>query len=214
MPPFNGSSDQEIMKKVRMGKFSFADPCWNSISDKSKSLISKLLTYDPDQRPSAEEALRHPWITEMSVVQIDSTVAMGALSNLKNFRADQKLKQATFAFIASQLLTKSEKENLAKIFKAIDKNGDGKLSKEEILEGYDKFFGKTMEKDDILKMFDAVDIDGSGFIDYSEFVIASMNEKQLLTDEKLLSAFKMFDKVRTNRYISIIYGAIKSAVCF
>jgi calcium-dependent protein kinase len=62
---------------------------------------------------------------------------------------------------------------MAKIFKAIDKNGDGKLS----------------------KMFDAVDIDKSGFIDYSEFVVASMNEKQLLTDEKLLSAFKMFDKV-------------------
>jgi len=39
-----------------------------------------------------------------------------------------------------------------------------------------------------------VDIDGSGFIDYSEFVIASMNEKQLLTNEKLEAAFKMFDK--------------------
>jgi hypothetical protein len=92
----------------------------------------------------------------MSTQQVDSSVAMGALSNLKNFRADQKLKQATFAFIASQLLTKNEKENLAKIFKAIDKNGDGKLSKEEILEGYDKFFGKTMEKEDVLRMFDAV----------------------------------------------------------
>ena len=49
-------------------------------------------------------------------------------------------------------------------------------------------------------MFDAVDIDKSGFIDYSEFVVASMNEKQLLTDEKLLSAFKMFDKVRLSIY--------------
>ena len=52
-----------------------------------------------------------------------------------------------------------------------------------------------MEKEDVLKMFEAVDIDSSGFIDYSEFVVAAMNEKQLLTDEKLLSAFKMFDKV-------------------
>lgn len=42
-----------------------------------------------------------------------------------------------------------------------------------------------MEKTDIEKMFDSVDTDKSGFIDYSEFVIAAMNEKQLLTNEKL-----------------------------
>jgi calcium-dependent protein kinase len=182
------------MKKVKIGKFSFTDPCWANMSDKAKDFITKLLIYDPEQRISAEKALQHPWITEMSLQQVDSSVAMGALSNLKTFRADQKLKQATFAFIASQLLTKQEKENLSKIFKAIDTNSDGKLSKEEILVGYDKFFGKAMEKEDIEKMFDAVDIDKSGFIDYSEFVIASMNEKQLLTNEKLQSAFKMFDK--------------------
>ena len=110
---------------------------------------------------------------------------MGALNNLKSFRADQKLKQATYAFIATQLLTKSEKENLAKIFKALDKNGDGKLSKDEILDGYENFFGKNLDKDELEQMFDSIDIDKSGFIDYSEFVVASMNEKQLITNEKL-----------------------------
>jgi calcium-dependent protein kinase len=169
-------------------------------------LISKLLTYDPEHRPSAEEILKHPWIVEKSTQAVDSNVAMGALSNLKSFRADQKLKQATFAFIASQLLTKSEKEDLAKIFKAIDKNGDGKLSKEEILDGYDKFFGTAMNKDDVEKMFDAVDIDKSGFIDYSEFVVAAMNEKTLLTNEKLQTAFNMFDKVRILIKLSELIG--------
>jgi calcium-dependent protein kinase len=82
-------------------------------------------------------------------------------------------------------LTKSEKENLDKIFKALDKNGDGKLSKEEIYEGYDTFFGKSMDKEGVDKMFDSVDLDQSGFIDYSEFVIAAMNEKSLLGTEKL-----------------------------
>lgn len=53
------------------------------------------------------------------------------------------------------------------------------------MDGYDQFFGKNLDKTDIEKMFDAVDIDKSGFIDYSEFVVAAMNEKQLLTNEKL-----------------------------
>jgi len=59
------------MKKVRAGKFSFADPCWASMSDKAKDFISKLLTYDIEQRPSAEVILQHPWLIEMSQQTID-----------------------------------------------------------------------------------------------------------------------------------------------
>jgi calcium-dependent protein kinase len=33
IPPFNGASDQEIMKKVKAGKFSFSDPAWNNCSE-------------------------------------------------------------------------------------------------------------------------------------------------------------------------------------
>lgn len=43
-------------------------------------------------------------------------------------------------------------------------------------------------------MFAKVDADGNGEIDYSEFVIATMNEKSLLSNNKLETAFKMFDK--------------------
>ena len=40
IPPFNGASDQEIMKKVKLGKFSFGDPIWNNISDLAKDFIT------------------------------------------------------------------------------------------------------------------------------------------------------------------------------
>lgn len=63
------------------------------------------------------------------------------------------------------------------IFKAIDKDGDGRLSKEEIMEGYEKFFGKTLNKEDVDKIFDLVDINQNRFIDFSEFVISALNEK-------------------------------------
>lgn len=68
------------------------------------------------------------------------------------------------------------------------------MSKDEIFDGYEIFFGKNLARDDVERMFDAVDTDHSGYIDYSEFVVASMNEKNLLTNEKLQAAFKMFDK--------------------
>jgi calcium-dependent protein kinase len=67
---------------------------------------------------------------------VKQDVAMSALTNLQNFNAQSKLKQATYAFIASQLLSKNEKEQIDKIFRAMDENGDGVLSKEEIKKGY------------------------------------------------------------------------------
>ncbi len=61
------------MKKVRIGKFSFSDPVWGNVSEKGKNLITKLLTYDPEARPSAQEALQDPWIVEMSAQVVDTT---------------------------------------------------------------------------------------------------------------------------------------------
>lgn len=38
-PPFNGSTDQEIMKKVRAGKYNFDDNCWKAVSNNAKDFI-------------------------------------------------------------------------------------------------------------------------------------------------------------------------------
>lgn len=92
------------------------------------------------------------------------------------------------------MLSKKEKDELARVFKAFDKNGDGKLSVEEVKDGYLNHYGRVMSDEDVEKMFKAVDSDNSGFIDYSEFVVAAMNEQALTTKDKLQAAFKMFDK--------------------
>jgi calcium-dependent protein kinase len=38
------------------------------------------------------------------------------------------------------------------------------------------------------------DVDGSGYVDYSEFISASMNKKTMLSKENLQSAFEAFDE--------------------
>jgi len=60
--------------------------------------------------------------------------------------------------------------------------------------GYKKFFGRELSEEEVEEMYAKVDADGNGEIDYSEFVVATMNEKNLLSNNKLRAAFKMFDK--------------------
>lgn len=127
-------------------------------------------------------------------MKVDDDIAMNALDNLTAFRADATMKQATFAFISSQLLSKDERENLAKVFNAFDKDGDGKLSIQEVKDGYLEHYGKIMTEEEAQAMFVAVDTDKSGFIDYSEFVVAAMQQNTLTSQDKLQAAFRMFDK--------------------
>jgi calcium-dependent protein kinase len=44
------------------------------------------------------------------------------------------------------------------------------------------------------KILRLADIDGSGEIDYSEWLVATLNKKNLVSDEKLQVAFSFFDK--------------------
>ena len=76
----------------------------------------------------------------------------------------------------------------------MDVDSDGKLSKDEIKLGYKEHFGKSLGDDEIDRIFSSVDSDMSGEIDYSEFVMATMNERNLASQARLEAAFKAFDK--------------------
>nr|AZL94174.1 calcium-dependent protein kinase [Cardiosporidium cionae] len=65
-PPFYGSSNREILKKVQSGNYSFEHKNWDCVSSQAKDLIKKCLTYDPRKRITAQEALQHTWIKHYS----------------------------------------------------------------------------------------------------------------------------------------------------
>lgn len=194
-PPFSGGSDEEILSKVKLGKFSFAHDCWRNISNEAKSLIRRMLVMNPQQRLTAADCLSDPWIIKRAIYHsAPSQQVLLSLNQLKNFRAEQKLREAFLTFMTSRLMTKEYEKELTEAFRALDTNGDGKLSREELLEGYKQHMPLEEAEQAVNTVLARVDADHSGFIDYSEFVVASADYQLLLSQNNLEAAFSMFDK--------------------
>ena len=193
--PFDGNSPREICSRVLSGNYRME----GSFSDPAREFIQALLCYDEKKRPTAEQALQMRFIVDRATPQIrlkvKRTFSSSILNNLRRFTAETKLKQATYAYIVAQLISKEETDKFAEIFRGADVNNDGLLSKEELKQCIDENFGQLMGSFvDVDAMFKSIDLDLSGTVSYSEFLTAAMESSELLSKQRLQSAFKKFDK--------------------
>lgn len=78
---------------------------------------------------------------------------------------------------------------LFKAFQALDKNNDGKLSREELIDGYTTTMGHTAAEIEVERILKTADLDNNGTIDYSEFISATVDKHKLLSKERLKAAF-------------------------
>ena len=192
-PPFNGDSDEDIYEEILKGKLDFPKEEWAGVSNDAKELIKKMLTVDPKKRVSALEAMSDKWFNvNKKNNNVDKKMAKSVIQNMKKFKKNRKLEQATVGFIINQLVSKEERNELAKQFKEWDKNGDGVLSRQEILDGYKKAYGKV-DENEIDNMIKSVDLDGNGVIDYNEFLSCALNKEKILSRQNLELCFKAFD---------------------
>ncbi len=119
------------------------------------------------------------------------------MSTLRRFRAEQKLQQAALTYIVCCLLSKEENDRLKASFQALDNDADGHITKEELYNGFKKIYshlGETELNREVDKCFERADLNGDGVIDYSEWQICCVNKESILKKERLVEAFKHFDK--------------------
>ena len=187
-PPFYGKNEKEIFQKILDGNVNFKHKIWNKISDDAKNLVIKLLQVDPSQRLSAAEALEDEWFKKnININIINETQSQNNfnifIKNISEFCAEQKLQQATLAFLVHNFAPKEELNELKKIFFVtgltnIDYNFNFGLKEEESLDGLIK----------------NIDSDNNGYITFEEFLIASINKEKILTEKNLKMAFDVFDR--------------------
>ncbi|CAG9324608.1 unnamed protein product [Blepharisma stoltei] len=192
--PFNGNDDDTIMKEIKLGRYEMSGEIWNAISDDAKDLISKLLVKNKAKRLSAAEAYNHHWCQKFHAENIKSVDITYSLGRIKAFRDSSKLKQAVQTFILSQVMSPSELDKYKNAFNAMDANGDGVISREELFNQLKTSMTENeahMESDRIMRL---VDSNNNGVIDYTEFLRATVEKRKMLTKENLHKAFVMFDK--------------------
>ncbi|KAF4755160.1 hypothetical protein FOZ62_001621 [Perkinsus olseni] len=86
-----------------------------------------------------------------------------------------------------------EIEQLKKVFTSMDKNGDGQLTIQEVVEGIQNSGLKDIP-DDLMDIMKQVDSDGSGVIDYTEFLAATLDKKKYIQEDRMWGAFRVFDR--------------------
>ncbi|MBA0556146.1 hypothetical protein Golax_010385 [Gossypium laxum] len=89
-----------------------------------------------------------------------------------------------------------------KVFQMFDKNGDGRISKEELNESLKKL-GIFIPDDELTQMIEKIDVNGDNYVDIEEFrelYQSFMNDKD--EEEDILEAFKVFDQ-NGDGYISV-----------
>ncbi len=67
-------------------------------------------------------------------------------------------------------------------FKKFDKNGNGTISKQELLDGYKELYGDRLDIEaEVEDIWNKIDMDGSGTIDYTEWAVGTINKADIIT---------------------------------
>jgi len=190
--PYGGKNEREILSAVTAGELDLSG--LGRLALDARDLITQCLVRNPRVRISATGALAHPFIVRCKAAEPESGAVLGTvMDQLRAFHCASKLKDAVHTFIATQIITQAEMSELRTAFQAIDKNGDGQISREELLEKYQSRMAPGTAEQDVRQIMSKVDTNNSGFLDYSEFLHASLDQAKHLSQKNLRAAFALFD---------------------
>ena len=202
-PPFNGSSEEEIMKKIKEGNYDLKKYPWGIISEEAKDLLKGLLQVNAKKRFSAKQALEHKWFqiektkSSLNAYNVKNRQLNKLIDNLMKYRSDNVLRCAVIALLVHNSIQLNQAHDAVKLFNQIDKNGDGKISKDELFNGLQSY-KKDISFDELKKqvdiIFNNIDSDHNGYLEYEEFVRAAIDKDHFLSVNFLQFAFNYFDK--------------------
>lgn len=191
-PPYSGKNEAEILNEIKTNPLKVTQETLPGVSEACIHLCSQLLEIDYESRIPAKDALIHPWIQRSRRARSAPNLNK-ALSELRGFHRTSKLKEAVRVHLSSQVISHEDAQELKTSFQALDKNGDGKLTIDELIDVYKMSLGQDQAVREAERIMNEIDRDLSGEIDYSEFLQVCLQENRHLSRDNLIQSFKVFD---------------------
>jgi calcium-dependent protein kinase len=136
----------------------------------------------------AGEALEHGWFkTKTSGSGSDVKISGQVLQRLASFRGTSKLKKAAMNMLV-KMADQSTIEDLRLQFVALDKDKSGMINADELKLAL-KQSSVDIPEQNVDKIIDEVDYFGNGKINYTEFLVATLDVKSFLDRTKLEAIF-------------------------
>jgi len=187
--PFLGTTPSALKDSVLSGA-RFSRKLWSQFDPRAKSLLSAMLTKDPQGRPSAADCLAHPWLQETRSPPPNLPAVM---TNLRKFQVGNRLQLAILRFIITHALGPEEKQPLQEVFGYVNTGGGGVLSLQELTAAFAQVNRPEFAQSLAAGVLDVVDEDGTGTMDFTEFLLAAADYQGITQDKKLKIAFSLLD---------------------
>jgi len=206
-PQDNGGSAEPVFRQISSqtsGGESFevveinleTSDWWHGRSAEAQDFVRWLLEPDPKCRPSASEALEHPWVRSHWEAQVGLTAEM--VRSMSSYASASALAQRCLLLVAARA-DFPDRERIGAIFLAMDTDGTGEISKKALSDAVSGVgYWWSPAEVDVDELFYAADMDRSGGLSFSQFAAACLYAHYESTPgaDLALDSFELLDSDR------------------
>lgn len=225
-----------VLRSILTDKLDFNRSYWQDISEEGRDFVKLMLTRDPEARPSAIEALAHPWLQgDVSDRQKGKPLSFQVVQRVQRFGRNNLLRRSLLHLMVAELMKEEaapgdvpscpidskgrpvmdspNAQAVVNVLKYLNLQGKAEVTLPELAKGLKKM-GHRLDDDEILRLMQSI---GGGQDTVSRAtVIASQIDWQYLQrfqkDRWLKIAQRAFEHIDTDADGKVTSGELLRAL--
>ena len=205
--PFKGNTSNQIFSRILYTEPDYSPSKFWNTSSALLDFLKKCFSKDPNVRPTAREALSHPWFENIfKKIHSPKFIEENIFYNISTTQRFSQLKRLIMRYVVYNM-GHSELNLYKKAFLAFDRDNNGCITPEEIKRMF-KIYHKTLDENQIKNIMSVSD-ERNDYLTYLEFIIICFQVEEFLSPIKLLDAFLFFDVDNNNEIDDVdLYHAL------